>query len=164
VDPIDLAVGAALNCLDREGVLVVLDSMLNQRKITDSDARTYLTASRYRHLHLAEQLDRNSESGLETMARVRLRALQIHLRTQVTIGIIGRVDLLVGTSLVIETDGWDTHKGKRQQDIERDRQLHARGYVVIRLSYDDVVHRWNESLADILAVIRRRGHLRPVAN
>ncbi|CAM3807611.1 DUF559 domain-containing protein [Smaragdicoccus niigatensis] len=164
VDSIDLAVGAALNCLDREGVLVVLDSMLNQKIIAESDARTFLTASRFRHLDLADHLDRKSESGLETMVRVRLRALQIHLRTQVTIGDIGRVDLLIGTSLVIETDGWDTHKGKRQQDVKRDRRLLALGYVVIRLTYDDVVHQWNESLEDILAVVRRRGHLKLTAD
>ena len=36
------------------------------------------------------------------------------------------------------------------------------GYVVIRLTYEDVVYRWDVVLEDILLVIRRRAHRGPI--
>ncbi len=33
------------------------------------------------------------------------------------------------------------------------------GYLVIRLTYEDVVYRWDRVESDILEIIRRNGHL-----
>jgi AraC-like DNA-binding protein len=45
-------------------------------------------------------------------------------------------------SLVVETDGWDTHKTKAafKSDRRKDAALTAAGYRVMRFTYDDVVY------------------------
>lgn len=163
VDPIDIAVASAANCLDAEGLVIVLDSMLNQRVIEIADARSIVAASRFAHLDLAERCDAKSESGTETIIRLRLRALGIHLRTQVVIPGVGRVDFLVGDRLIIEADSREHHLSKYQSDRTRDRVASGLGLLVIRLTYEDVIYRWDVVIADILSVIRRRGHRGPIA-
>lgn len=162
VDPIDVAIASAANCLDTEGLIVVLDSMLNKRMIQMADARDIVAASRFARLHLAERCDARSESGTETMIRLRLRALRIHFRIQVRIPGVGRVDLLVGDRLIIEADSREHHVPRYQADRDRDRAATRMGYLVIRLTYEDVVYRWDTVQADILAIIRRGGHLGPI--
>lgn len=163
VDPMDIAVAAAANCLGAEGLVVVLDSMLNKRMIEMADARSIVAASRFAHLQLAERCDAASESGTESIIRLRLRALGIHLRSQVDIPGVGRVDFLVGDRLIIEADSREHHLPRYQSDRTRDRVATGLGFLVIRLTYEDVVHRWDAVVADILSVIQRRGHRGPIA-
>lgn len=56
-------------------------------------------------------VDMSAESGLETKARLRLRALGIPYRAQVRISRVGHVDLLIGERLVLELDGGAWHSG-----------------------------------------------------
>lgn len=51
-----------------------------------------------------DKVDPRAESGIETMVRLRLESLNIRLRPQVSIPMVGRVDFLVGTSLIIEVE------------------------------------------------------------
>lgn len=162
IDPLDIAAASAANCVDAEGLIVVLDSMLNTRMIGMADARSIVAASRFARLNLAERCDPASESGTETMVRLRLRAAGIRLRTQVVIARVGRVDFLIGNRLIIEVDSREHHLSKYQSDRTRDRVATGLGYLVVRLTYQDVVHRWETVLADILAIIRRRAHRAPM--
>lgn len=141
VDPMDIAVASAANCLAAEGLVVVLDSMLNKRMIEMADARAIVAASRFAHMSLADRCDWRSESGTETIIRLRLRALGIHLRTQVVIAGVGRVDFLVGDRLIIEADSREHHLPKYQADRTRDRVAVGLGFLVIRLTYEDVICR-----------------------
>lgn len=163
VDPVDIAVASAANCLAAEDVIVVLDSMLNKRMLDMADVRTILAGSRFAHLDLGERCDGASQSGTETMVRLRLRARGIQLRTQVDIAGVGRVDLLVGDRLIIEADSREHHLSSYQADRTRDRVATGLGYLVIRLTYEDVVHRWDVVIDDILSVVRRRAHRGPIA-
>lgn len=158
VDSLNIAVASVANCLDAEGVVIVLDSMLNKQMIEIADARAVVAASRFARLNLADRCDARSESGTETIIRLRLRALGIHLRTQVHIAGVGRVDFLVGERLIIEADSREHHLPKYQSDRTRDRVAIGLGYLVIRVTYEDVAYRWDAILEDILLVIRRRAH------
>ncbi|MCE5292820.1 MAG: endonuclease domain-containing protein [Nocardiaceae bacterium] len=161
VDSLEVAVESAAHCLDPEGVVVILDSMLNKKLIQLADARTVTQSSRYSRFHLAERCDPNAESGIESISRLRLRANGIKLRTQVWIGTFARVDILIGKRLIIECDGEEYHAGEFEADRERDRVLVTMGYLVIRLSYNQVMYDWNSCLRDIVTIVRRRDHLRP---
>ncbi|ULE35529.1 endonuclease domain-containing protein [Mycobacterium sp. IDR2000157661] len=163
IDPIEIAAASAANCLDREGLIIVLDSMLNKRILDMAEARSIVAASRFARLDLAEWCDPRSESGTETMIRLRLRAAGIRLKSQVKIPGVGRVDFLVGDRLIIEADSREHHLSKYQSDRTRDRVAIGLGFLVIRLTYEDVVHRWDVVFADIRSVIRRRAHRRPIA-
>ncbi|MGC5255169.1 endonuclease domain-containing protein [Gordonia sp. DT218] len=98
------------------------------------------------------------------MTRFRLRSRGIGVRSQVAIPAVGIVDFVVGTSMIIEVDGYETHSSKEQfeKDRERDRKAVELGYVVIRLTYHQVVHEWPDVEETILDLIRRREHLKPV--
>ena len=87
-----------------------------------------------------------------TIIRLRLRARGIRLRSQVDIPGVGRVDFLVGDRLIIEADSVEHHLPKYHSDRTRDRVATAMGYLMIRLTYEDVVYHWDTALADILAV------------
>lgn len=158
VDPILVALSVAWQCLDNEERVIVLDSMLNLGLATRRELADTLSG-RDLAVELLAKCDR-SESGTETVTRLRLRARQIRVRPQTWIAGVGRVDLLIGQRLVIECDSrmHHTDQGAYQRDRDRDRTLHSRGYLVIRLTYHDVMNRWNEVETDILAIIRRREH------
>ena len=104
--------------------------------------------------------DGRAQSGLETLARLRLRSRGLKIRVQVTIPPVGRVDLLVGDRLVIELDGdeWHSTREQREEDRRRDSALVARGYLVMRAGYHRVLDDWDAFEREVLAVVRRREH------
>jgi very-short-patch-repair endonuclease len=85
------------------------------------------------------------------------------VRTQVQIGTIGRVDLLVGNRLVIECDSHEFHEGEDalHRDFDRDLALIEKDYLVLRLNYRQVVHEWDRVESVILGLVARRRHVRP---
>jgi very-short-patch-repair endonuclease len=63
--------------------------------------------------------------------------------------------LVVGTRVVIEVDGAEYHSSRErfENDRRRDAELASRGYLTIRLSYDQVMNNWPWCEARILAVL-----------
>lgn len=62
------------------------------------------------------------------------------------------MDFLVGHRLVIEVDGRAFHTGPAfDEDRRRDFELVMRGYLVLRLSYRQVVDDWDRTRAGLLA-------------
>jgi very-short-patch-repair endonuclease len=69
------------------------------------------------------------------------------------------VDLLVGDRLVVELDGEQWHGGDRfEEDRRRDLALVAAGYLVVRISYRQVMNEWDAIERLLLEIIRRRDH------
>ncbi len=161
VDSLDQALACAAHCLSPEGLIVVMDSLLNLQLMSQLQIMDALATCSTQVRELVHRCDR-SESGTESMTRVRLRSLRFSVRSQVWIEGVGRVDLLVGRRLVLECDSRAHHTGVEhyESDRLRDRRLTALGYIVIRLSYHQVVHQWDEVLADLMVILRRREHLR----
>lgn len=109
---------------------------------------------------LCDQVTPWSDSGLETIAVVRLRWLGLPLRPQIWIA-GHRVDLLIGDRLVLQIDG-GTHVGaQRDSDNRHDAELRLRGYHVIRVGYRQVVESWPEVQALIMAAVAAGLHRRP---
>ncbi|MCR5978518.1 DUF559 domain-containing protein [Gordonia jinghuaiqii] len=161
VDDLPTALQYAVRCLDHEGIVVVLDSILNKKLTNREELAAALRDCPRAIRDLLDKCDL-AESGTESMVRLRLRARNITVSTQVTITGVGRVDLLVGNRLIIEVDGMEYHASRTQfeRDRERDRIAVELGYVVIRLTYNQVVYQWEQAEASILTLIRRREHLR----
>jgi hypothetical protein len=103
-------------------------------------------------------LDFGAESGLESIARMRLVPVVRHIATQLKIpGIArsrgeGRVDLLIDGWLVIELDGDQFHDPIA--DRERNAILVRLGYRVHRFGYDQVINGWPLVEATILELLR----------
>ncbi|MEL4504695.1 DUF559 domain-containing protein [Luteococcus sp. H138] len=152
------ALRSAWRCLDEDNFIAAVDSVVHHKLATLGEVRAALGG-----IPRAEQaLDRcdRAESGTETFTRLRLRSRKVQLRTQVQIGEVGRVDLLVGERLIIEVDSKAHHTGEENyaKDRERDLELRALGYIVVRLTYEQVMFGWATVEQSLLAMIRRGDH------
>lgn len=155
VDDLAMALRTAWNCLSLEGFLVVCDSLLHRNLMTRHELSRALRHAPGKEVVL-DKTDR-AESGTETMVRYRLRSRRVQLTPQVEIPGVGRVDFLVGERLVIEVDSRGHHTGEEnyQKDRARDLTLRAMGYIVVRLTYQQVVHDWPETERCLVAMIQR---------
>ena len=109
---------------------------------------------------LLDQVTPWSDSGLETIAVVRLRWLGLPLRSQIWIA-GHRVDLLIGDRLVLQIDGGSHVGAQRDSDNRHDAELRLRGYHVIRVGYRQVVDNWPEVQALVMAAVAAGLHRRP---
>lgn len=161
VESVKVLVRQVLLCCDRETAIVIIDSALNQRKLSLSALREIVATVPSRFSSLLDEVDAGSESGLETLCRLRLRGLGARIRSQVSIPGVGRVDLIIGERLVIEADGREWHEGRSafHADRIRDLALLRLGYVVIRVSYPLIMSEWMLVELSVRALIGRREHL-----
>lgn len=106
----------------------------------------------------------DSESGLESLLRWRLRDAGVAMRAQVEITGVGRVDFLLGDRLILEADGAEHHASAsaRHRDLLRDANAAAWGYVTLRFDYAMIVHDWptvSAAIHGLVGVGIHRGHL-----
>lgn len=141
--------------------MAAIDSALNGRLIGMSALEAVFSDFPLSSRLLLDRADGSSQSGLESVARFRLRARRLRVRTQVVISGVGRVDLLIGDCLVVELDGYAFHATGESFESDRRRHLalQALGYRVIRLSYRQVMTEWGSAERVILGMVRRGDHL-----
>lgn len=153
------ALTSAADCVDSETFVCLADSAMNQKLLSRAQLARALPSPR--HVRLLRMTDSRADSGLETLARIRLRASGIQSAVQVEVGGIGRVDLLIGERLVIECDGSEFHDDPISRDLDRERDLAlaARGFLVIRLGYNQIMSDWLLSAAVIRSLVERGEHL-----
>jgi len=157
-DPSD-ALACAVGCLDLRHAIAVTDSTLNLGLLSLDEATARLSSTA-RGRAVLDRCDPRAESGLETFVRLALVSARIRVLSQVVIRGIGRVDLLVGDRLVIELDGAAWHGGiaNFERDRLRDRALLARGYLVMRASYRQVLFELPTLVGQVRELVRRREH------
>ncbi|MBT0565740.1 type IV toxin-antitoxin system AbiEi family antitoxin domain-containing protein [Williamsia sp. CHRR-6] len=156
IDSVAVALGCAVRCMRPEDWIAACDSALNQGLAHGGDIVAELGP---RGRDLLARCDARSESGTESLARVRLRAVGFAVIVQPQIEGVGRVDLRVG-ALLIECDSVAHHTSlaNYRNDRRRDRAALVHGWLKIRLTYDDVVFGWDETLEAIRAVTVARRH------
>jgi very-short-patch-repair endonuclease len=99
-----------------------------------------------------------ADAGTESIFRTRLRWLRVPITPQVWL--LGhRVDFLIGERLVVQIDGGHHVDAQRSSDIAHDALLTLHGYHVIRISYTQLMNRWQDVHALIVAAIGQRLHL-----
>jgi very-short-patch-repair endonuclease len=160
VEPVAELIRQMLLCSVREDALAVIDSALNKGAITRAGLARIIRTLPPRFGSVLGEVDHRSESGLETLCRVRLSPLGVRVRSQVRIAGVGRVDLVVGDRIVIEADGEQWHEGRDAftADRSRDLALVRLGYVVIRVGYVHVVHEWQRVELAVRGLIARNEH------
>jgi very-short-patch-repair endonuclease len=161
VDPMPIVLAHVFRCQPRENVIVSLDSALRGGHILLPELRDVVARLPAKYAPYLDLVDMSAESGLETKARLRLRALGIPYRAQVRISRVGHVDLLIGERLVLELDGEAWHSGPLAytEDRRRDLELMRQGFVVMRLSFAQVMGEWASVESVIRALVSRREHL-----
>lgn len=163
VQGITQAVAHAAQCQPGEMALTVIDSALNLGFVTDAELRAHFENLPRRCRRLLENAERRSQSGIETLVRVRLRALGIHLTVQAKIAGVGHVDLLIGDRFVIECDSHSFHwlEDQYREDHRRDAVLVSMDYVVFRATYEMVMFDWPWVESVVRHVVGARKHKWP---
>lgn len=164
VVPLAIALVAALRCLSLVNAVVLVDAAVNRRLVSVSalSARLRGPGSVSARIALAA-VDGRAESMLETVLRLGLRRAGLPVVSQAWVAGIGRVDFLIGGWLVVEVDGFAFHSSRTdyREDRRRGNALVADGYVLLRFSYEDVMFRLDEVIAQVLATyeagVRRPG-------
>lgn len=102
-------------------------------------------------------------SGSETRVRRSLERRGVRVQPQYAIEGVGFIDMLVGDRLIIECDSVEYHTDAEAyaRDRARDQACVQMGYLVVRLTYQDVMVRWEQTERLILDLIRQRVHLNP---
>ncbi len=152
-------------CHGEDAFFATLESALHQGVLSAegrAELRERITESARWLVDLART---DSESGLESLLRVRLHRLGISLHTQVEVPGVGRVDFVLGDRLILEVDGGLGHEGleNRHKDLLRDAVAAGHGFDTLRFDYEMVVHDWPVVEAAILAKLARGLHLDPWA-
>jgi very-short-patch-repair endonuclease len=160
VDGIVTALPLAMRCAARDDAIAVLDSIVERRLLTRAQVLLVLSELPQRLRQYGDLIDPGAQSGLETRFRLRCRALNIPCRSQVWIDGVGRVDFLVGDRLVVELDGEENHAGVEAftSDRHRDLALKERGFLILRLTYHQVMGEWDRVERLLRDLIARREH------
>ncbi|MDO8106782.1 DUF559 domain-containing protein [Isoptericola sp. b441] len=97
-------------------------------------------------------IDARSGSLPESLLRVAMLDAGLPVQPQVLLPGIGRVDFLVD-GVVVEVDGFAYHSGRAEYraDRRRDREAHRQGYVVLRFTFEEVVHHRDRVVAEVAA-------------
>jgi very-short-patch-repair endonuclease len=145
---------AVMDCLPADLAIAVLDSALALGFISLSQLRDLGASGSHRHRGLIAKTDGRAASGLESVSRVRLRALGFTVAVQVEVLPGIRVDLLIDGWLVIELDGEQFHGNAVgfERDRERDAPVNAWGYRVLHFSRNQVVDDWATVQSTVLLV------------
>ncbi|MHC5797205.1 DUF559 domain-containing protein [Lacisediminihabitans sp. FW035] len=148
-------------CESPEFVVAAVDSALRLGLVSRAAWARRVAKLPFRLRMQLADVDGRSESIIESLTRVRCRALGLRLRIQVTLAPRLRVDFLIGELLVVEVDGQEHHSGPAEfeRDRLRDARLGALGYRVLHFSYVQVMYDWPSVEAAILAAVRRGDHL-----
>ncbi|MEL4319657.1 DUF559 domain-containing protein [Leifsonia sp. YIM 134122] len=159
VDSVGDAIVEMFRCGDGRSALAALDSALNKRLLGQADLARMRPRIPLGKLWIFDRADAGAQSGLESLVRLLLATTRVQHRTQVWIAPAGRVDILIGDRLVLELDGRTFHTGEAfEDDRRRDFALIMQGYLVLRISYQMVMNRWDEVAAGILHLVRRNEH------
>lgn len=162
VSPVIETLLHAIECQTAESALTMIDSALNQRRVTRARLLRAVAGMPRRYAQVVAHSDAGCQSGTETLVRLRLQRLGIRVRAQFFRQKVGHVDLLVGERLVIECDsGFHDTLTQVDRDYDRDIELIDEDYLVLRLRYRHIVYEWPRIEAMILRLIRRRAHLWP---
>lgn len=145
-----------IRCQPRMIAVAALDSALFEKKISPGDLDRIFCGVPSKFASLRSDIDARCMSGLETIVRLMLMDAGLSCVPQVWFGAVGSVDLVVENCVVIETDGRQNHEGQPAQarDYDRDIALAARGYIVLRFNYRQVMFQPDLVMAAILGALR----------
>lgn len=146
-----------LRCRPADEAVVMIDSALNKRLITIEQIAGLLRGpGSPRARATLQRCHPGSRSPIETLARLALTDAGLEVEAAVVIPGVGEVDLLVEGRVVVECDGFAYHSGRREyrEDRRRDRELAAKGYVVLRFTWEEIMASPEAVVRAVLQVLR----------
>ncbi|WP_326493968.1 endonuclease domain-containing protein [Arthrobacter sp. MMS18-M83] len=155
----------ALRCRAELESLVLVQSAVSRGLITTDFLKKKLPGNRNGAARaVLDFVLPRADSLLEVLAHMHFVRAGLRVRMHVELAGVGEVDCLINECLVVELDG-RTHLEPRQvkKDRYRDNASVRGGLLSLRYYYQDVVHRPEEMVNEILTVLRHRevGHFAP---
>jgi very-short-patch-repair endonuclease len=149
------ALAQACRCQAPRDAIATLDSAWHHGLVDEEGIAAVFVRLPQRSRALQDLLDRRSESGAETLMRLLLRSLGVHVDVQRRIDGVGRVDIVVDGWLIVECDSKAHHEGWQSQKRDRARDLAAAalGYTTVRPIAEDILYRQEEVLAVMRAIL-----------
>jgi very-short-patch-repair endonuclease len=146
-----------------ETALIVLASACNLGLVSERTVAELIAECPAHQARQLARFDPRSESGSETRVRLFLVRRGYKVRPQAVIPGVGRVDLLVGESLIIECDSHAHHTGEAsyRNDRRRDLSATADDYRVVRLAWEQCFLTWPTTTSLLLTHLHTRRYLRP---
>jgi very-short-patch-repair endonuclease len=165
VPSVTMMLEQVVRCLPVAEAAMVLESALHERKVDRTALDRVLAPLPREKRRQLSRVRSDAGSGTETKVRWWLESRRVNLRSQVFITGVGYVDLLVGTNWVIECDSRQYHDNDPQyyKDRQRDLRLRSKGYLVTRLTWEQVFLDWEMTSRQLLVALHRREHRRRVA-
>ncbi len=162
VVPLFLALVQIAGCLGAEALICALDSALHTGRLPIRALPALRAAVPPALRAVVDAANPLADSGLESLTRWRLLKVGVVAVPAHEIPGVGPMNLLVGDRLIIELDG-GTHDTaeQRRRDARREAAAVAQGYLVLRFDYAQVMYRWPDVEAAVLAVVDRGLHLDP---
>lgn len=169
-DPARRPLASVMQCLreairrhDAETALIVLESAVGLALIHEWEAKDLIGAASLSKREALKHFTPGAGSGSETRVRYFLQQRRFAAQPQVLIPGVGRVDLLVGQSLIVECDSAQYHAPIERYRVDRARDLASRdlGYSTMRLSYDQIWYSWAQTQRSLLAELATGKHRRP---
>lgn len=148
----------ALHCLPVLQSLVMVQCATQRGDVTVDFLRRKLPGNRNaRARAVLDYVVPRADSILEVLANYHFLNAGLQVRRHVELQGVGEVDFLVEDCLVVETDG-ATHLEPRQvkKDRHRDNASVKGGLLSLHYFYQDVVHRPEEMVNEVLTVFRHR--------
>jgi very-short-patch-repair endonuclease len=161
VAPVPDVLTRALRCQPAEQAIAMVDSALNKSLITLVEVeRALVGPGSPAALATLRRCNARSRSAIETLARLVLVDAGLDVRVGEVIEGVGEVDLLVEDCVVVECDGYSYHSDQREfrEDRRRDRELVARGYVVLRFTWADIMRDPGLVVTEVLRALARIRH------
>ncbi|MET4640170.1 DUF559 domain-containing protein [Mycetocola sp. 2940] len=158
-EPVGNVLAHIADCQPFESAVVVFDSALRSTALTHAEISRYRTRSPAFRL-LVDATSMLSDSGIESLPKVRLKRIGVEMDQQVVID--GHpVDGRIGRRLLIQVDGYGPHSGaeRRRRDLRQDARLTLMGFTVLRFDYTQVMFDWPFVEATILAAMAQGLHL-----
>lgn len=142
---------------DLEVSVPALDWALHTARLDRIDFERLLLDHPQRARWIREWVDSASESVLESVARVRLRRRGWRVTSQVRVGDLGAIDLVVADCVAVELDGREHHENSFEKDRRKDLQITLEGRHCLRVTYSMVINEWPRVDQAIAAALAARG-------
>lgn len=158
IDPLPAALVVASGCLAPLDLVTMAGDAVAKQLLPLPELRTAAAVLPASIRAALEAMTGDSGSCSEARLAEVLRRSRIRFRQQVTVLPGIRVDFLIGRRLIVECDSRAWHGGNihYERDRRRDAQLAAAGYIVLRVSYQQVMGETAAVLAQIRTLLRSR--------
>lgn len=143
-----------------EEAIAVMDWATRTARLGLSEVDAVLARLPVRLRSIGDWIDPTCDSYPESIARTRLRLRGFRVTSQVPVGWLQRIDLVVEDHVALEVDGEEHHRDRFHKDRLKDLRITIEGRHGIRISVPMIQNWWDDIVAAIASALAARS-IRP---